>query len=399
MSRQRGGAAWPRHAAALLSLGLVAFARPGLASPFLPSSDDAVIETLTPPGDPALKEMRALAATARTNPGELAPAIAYARRAIEFARRNGDPRFAGYAEAAMRPWVSGDQVPPAAAFMDAVLHQYRHDFTGASTTLDALLATESGNVEIRLVRATVRQVTGDIAGASADCAELAGRTDFIVAATCSTAALEADGRSAPARRSLEIALALPAPPAIRLWSLTLAAEMAARHGEPDKAEKHYREALAIDGQDLALVSSYSDFLLDAGRNKEARALLGTDTRIDAILLRSALAARAEGDADAAELSRIQEERFAEAKLRSDTSHRREEARFVLHLKGDPAAALTLALANWDMQREPWDARLVLEAALAAHKPHAAAPVRDWLAAHHNDDRQLANLVQALDTAS
>ncbi|MEI9983101.1 MAG: HupE/UreJ family protein [Aliidongia sp.] len=106
-------------------------------------------------------------------------------------------------------------------------------------------------------------------------------------------------------------------------------------------------------------------------------------------MRLALAAQAEGDSDADALLRTLAERFAEARLRGDVSHRREEARFQLHLQGDATGALSLALANWQVQREPWDARLVLEAALAAHQPASAAPVRDWLAARGNEDVQLA----------
>ncbi len=397
MRYRRGGSAL--GAAAVALLGLAAFARPAQAEPFIPMTDDTVLEQLVPPSDPALQQLRALAAAARAEPGQLGPAIAYARRAVEYARRDGDPRYAGYAEAALRSWLGQAVVPPDASFMDAVLRQYRHDFPAALTELDALLRADPANAEMRLVRATVRQVTGDIAGAATDCDELARRVDYLVVATCRSAALEAAGQSRLAARTLEIALALPAPPQLRLWALTLAAEQAARRGDPVKAEARYREALSIDGSDLALVSSYADFLLDAGQNREARALLGSDTRIDAILLRLALAARAEDDSDAEALIRTQAERFAEAKLRGDLSHRREEARFRLHLQGDAAGALSLALENWQVQREPWDARLVLEAALAAHRPDAAAPVRDWLAAQHNDDVQLARLVAALDGAS
>ena len=38
----------------------------------------------------------------------------------------------------------------------------------------------------------------------------------------------------------------------------------------------------------------------------------------------------------------------------------------------------LALENWATQREPADARILLEAALAARQPAAARPVLDWL---------------------
>jgi hypothetical protein len=59
-------------------------------------------------------------------------------------------------------------------------------------------------------------------------------------------------------------------------------------------------------------------------------------------------------------------------------HLREEARFTLHLLDRPGEALELARRNWATQREPADARILLEAAVAASNPAAAQPVLDWL---------------------
>ena len=72
------------------------------------------------------------------------------------------------------------------------------------------------------------------------------------------------------------------------------------------------------------------------------------------------------------------DRFAAARARGDTTHRAEEARFMLRLRQDPASALRLAQANYAVLREPWDARVLLEAAIAAKDPASAQVVRDWL---------------------
>jgi TPR repeat protein len=72
-------------------------------------------------------------------------------------------------------------------------------------------------------------------------------------------------------------------------------------------------------------------------------------------------------------------------------HRREEARFALALQHQPARALALAVANWGVQREPADARVLLEAALAAGQPEAARPVVAWLRANHVQDERLVGL--------
>jgi hypothetical protein len=45
---------------------------------------------------------------------------------------------------------------------------------------------------------------------------------------------------------------------------------------------------------------------------------------------------------------------------------------------ESARALDLARENWRSQREPWDARVLLESALAAGRPAEAGAVLAWL---------------------
>ena len=71
-------------------------------------------------------------------------------------------------------------------------------------------------------------------------------------------------------------------------------------------------------------------------------------------------------------------RFDAAERRGDTTHEKEQSRFVLALQGDPARALTLAQRNFAVQREPADARILLEAAIAAKQAAAAEPVLQWM---------------------
>ena len=80
-----------------------------------------------------------------------------------------------------------------------------------------------------------------------------------------------------------------------------------------------------------------------------------------------------------------------ARLRGDTSHRKEEARAVLALRQDAARALPLARDNWAEQREPADARVLLEVALAARDKAAAAPALKWLADNRVESVQLRAL--------
>jgi len=86
-----------------------------------------------------------------------------------------------------------------------------------------------------------------------------------------------------------------------------------------------------------------------------------------------------------------DDRFAAAKLRGDTTHRAEEARFQLRLRKNSALAVQLAAANYQIQKEPRDLRVLLEAALAARDPDAAKPAREWLQSTGFEDAHMRTL--------
>jgi Tfp pilus assembly protein PilF len=181
----------------------------------------------------------------------------------------------------------------------------------------------------------------------------------------------------------------------KLWILTRLAEMAWRLNDPQLAEEHFKRALALNVTDGFLLAAYADFLLDYGRPREVIALLKDWTLADPLLLRLALAEQAAGDKGAREHQTTLADRYAAARLRGDTTHEQEESRFCLHMLNQPEEALKLAHSNWRVQREPRDARVLLEAALALRRPEAAQPVLDWMARTHIEDWYLQRLADQL----
>jgi hypothetical protein len=173
--------------------------------------------------------------------------------------------------------------------------------------------------------------------------------------------------------------AAAAPPPERLWALTRLAEIEERRGDHAAAEAAFRQALDLGLTDGYLLAAYSDFLLDRGRPREVLALLKDKTRSDLLLLRLALASKALDDPALKAWEGDLAARFDAARLRGDTVHQKEEARFALGVQGQAARALALAQENFAVQREPADARTLLEAALAAGQPAAAAPALKWMA--------------------
>jgi hypothetical protein len=89
------------------------------------------------------------------------------------------------------------------------------------------------------------------------------------------------------------------------------------------------------------------------------------------------------------------DRFAAAALRGERLHMGEEARFLLGLKGDARGALAVAAENWQSQREPRDALVLLEAAVAARDPRTAAPALQWLEESGFESARLRQLAAQL----
>jgi len=138
-------------------------------------------------------------------------------------------------------------------------------------------------------------------------------------------------------------------------------------------------------------------LLDQDRAAEVADLLKNETRADALLLRLALAESALAPTPAAFPAHVASlsAQFKAGHLRGDFVHQREEARFVLRLRHQPREALRLAQANWQVQREPADVRILLESALAAEDPTAAQPALDFMRTNHLEAVQLASLAEKI----
>lgn len=355
------------------------------------------MERLPRRADPVQRELLRLRSELSAKPGDLGLASTLAQRYIEQARIEGDPRYLGYAQAALAPWWTQPQPPEPVLVLRATLRQSTHQFPAALADLDQAVRRDSTNVQAWLTRATVQMVTGQLGAARASCMRLYSRAPMLVVQTCLSSVGSISGEAAASYRQLQEARArhpLDAP-GVGVWVDTLLAEMAERAGDARGAEGHFRQALAAGEPDSYLLGAYADFLLDQGRAPEAARLLKDKTRIDALLLRYALALQAMGAADAKPQSEALRARFDAAMLRGDTVHQREQARFELALRKDPAAAVRLAKANWMVQKEPADLRLLADCALASGDAEAARLVRDWLRSSRIEDRRVAAIAARL----
>lgn len=384
--------------AVVAATGFVASARSAWAAPRIPDSEDVVLERLPArPGDPAQRELRELRAALAQDPRDPVRAIALARRHFDLAQAEGDPRHIGYAEAALRGAPEAAGTLAELLIVRAQLAQYLHDFERSLALLERALAIEPADPEALAWSAAVRMVQADYAGARRDCEQLALVASELLGTGCRAHVAAATGslRAAYARLLKSLAQHPEARPSLRQWVSILLADMAQRLGNARAADAHYRAALALGEPDQYLLAAYAEFLLDERRPAEAAALLRDRERSDTLLLLIARAAKTLGSADTPRLAGILRARYADAARRGTSLHAQDEARFRLEFLGDAAGALQIAAQNWAEQREGADARILLEAALAAKAPQAARPVLDWLASSGFEDLRLARLAAEL----
>lgn len=406
---------WPRRPAASIramvrltrmarALGLAAAMLVGpaaLAAPFTPADDRQVLERLPARAtDAAARDLVQLREAWRRDPGNEALAVRLARFCLDRLPTEGDPRLVGCAQAALAPWWQKSEPPLQILVLRAIVYQFSHRFDAALVDLDAALRQDPAALEAWLWRVAILMVQArydEARGACASAARLAAVAGSPLIGEACTAQVEAaTGQAAPAAARLREALQRHAQAAVteRVWALTRLAETEERLGRAT-AEATYREALALDGRDVYLLGAFADWLLDAGRPGEVRTLLAGRQQVDVLLLRLALAARRLGEPQADALQRELGARFDAARRRGDALHEKEEARFQLALAGDTARALELARRNFALQREPADARVLLEAALAARDKAAAEPVLQLLQRSRLESGRLHGLAQQI----
>jgi hypothetical protein len=372
--------------AACAALCAIAITGTAKAAPYVPSSNDDVVERLPLRIGTAeqRQQQRDARRRLRAQPTQLPLALQLAREAIARARQFGDPRELGQAEAALAPWWMLSEPPPAVRLLRATIHQSQHDFDTALVDLDALLREGSTaplplQAQAELTRASVLQVRGRWPEAAAGCSRLGderyaalGSTVQLPAQACLAELASLQGQADKARADLA-RLARQAGDASASWLSLVRAELAERLGD-DSAQALYRQAMQTPQPDVYTLAAYADWLLDRGRHAEVIPLLAGREDADALLLRLAIAHRRNHDPLAETAIATLAARFETAALRGDRSHGREQARFELELKDKPAAALVSAQANWAVQKEPADALVLVRAAHAAGQAQAAEPV-------------------------
>ena len=109
---------------------------PVQAAPYTPASDAEVVERL--PGrasDPAIRRVDSLRKQLAARPDDATLRLEIARRYFDLAMAQGDPRYVGYASAAIAPLAQPAAGNSAYWLLRGLIQQYSHDFEAALASL------------------------------------------------------------------------------------------------------------------------------------------------------------------------------------------------------------------------------------------------------------------------
>ncbi len=342
------------------------------AAPFIPTDDTQVLAELPPGSRHASDAAREISRT------RVDVAVPLAQFYVGRARASGDLRYLGYAEATLQPWLAKSPVPASVLVLDATILQSRHQFDASLRELDRALQARPDDAQAWLTRATVLRVLGRYDEALSACAHLPAEAGTALIALCGESVRGLSGHLQSAYTAIASLPPQALPPAALAWRCSELGEMAERLGHDDDARRWLEQGLTLAPDDFYLRAALADLLLRQGHPTDVLELLKGYESMEPMLLRVALAQQQLADPQLSRSTAMLSNAFELEERRGEAVHRREQARFLLDIARQPEAALTAAQENWQVQREPDDALILLRTAQTAHQPDAALPALKFL---------------------
>lgn len=374
--------ALPAHPAAFLTLLVLSVvASQATAAPYTPDGDHVILARL--PAAP-----RALVAPAAATSEDAA--LSRARAQIEYASREEDPRFLGYAEATLTPYLQRAHPAAPATLLMARIEQQRHQFARARLRLKRMLEQLPNQGQAWLMLANIERVQGRLEAARQACRAGANSLPPATVLLCQASVQAITDQRDLAYRTLQALAASTAAPQgeSARWLATLSAEIALQQGRPDTAMVHVREALDSAPDDPYLRYLQSDVWLALDEPRAVIDDLNDWQDREGALLRLAIAAQQLDHPHAGRWRRHYQMLMAADQDAGRQRHLREHARFVLEVEKDARRALSLAQENWQQQRELADLRVLHASARASDDEATLALLGEFINQYQVVDSQI-----------
>lgn len=342
------------------------------ASQWIPAQDDEVVQVLptVTTQRPALvsrwQGTSAKNATAITAVSD-EQLVQTVRADIAAARRSGDARYWGRAEAALKGRWDRAGAAPDLAVLQATVLQGRHAFVQAEAVLADTLSKHPEQAQAWLNLATLQKLSGRYREAGQSCAAMQRTQASLYAAACGLEVRSMLGEDQAVSEQWGQWQAQTADPAQLAWLLSLSGEHEERMGRPASAIKAYQRSMQLNPDTYTAVA-LADILLRREQAQAALDALQQQPDTDPILIRRALAYKKITDPRWQAVAQQLRERQAAIERRGDdtTPVARELGLAALWLHNDSDAAVSWATANLSLQHESIDWMLALLAARAAN---------------------------------
>ena len=377
---------------------VVSVAEAGEVGRFRPATPNYVV--LKVPASASNDPIAVLEQRRAQDPENEALASGLAQLYLVRARAEREQRYFARAEALVRPWAGSEGARASTLRVQADVLQNRHDFSGAMVLLNRAVALDPRDAEAKLMRASVKLVQGHAFEARADCASVLVTGESATGTICLAQVLGATGGLTRANALLESLLLRgqnlhdpggTMPATVRAWALWLLADFSDRAGDPRSAEIALRAALEAAPENEGIRSALSDLLLARGAPREALAMVDLRAPSVGLLARRARAEQLLRDPALVATNAQIQDLVALSNRRGDRPHLREEALIALDVEHDAARALEFAKANFEIQRETIDVRLLVRAARASGDNAALRAVSKWIHDTGYEDHELTGI--------
>lgn len=396
-------------AVATALLGLVMAMSPVAAQErFRPSEAAVVLSASVHAASGRQNALRALDKAWRAQPQSLPPALAYARAVFTLGLIEGDLRWYGSAKAALTPWWTVAELPAEAYFLRGLVKQGFHDFQDGLQDINRAIALEPARAEFWSWRFALHLLLADMAAAQKDIEEIGRLFGEEEAKVYRAVLLYRTGQPLPA-----VALLSQAIGSVNYQDASSQDWLGFHLGEAHRVAGQPAKALAVWGQRLKaspqshlIRLSLADLHNQQGQYRQAQTIAmasdrsgnaqnNTASMTDALLMQAVLASRGLKDPDESRLASQLEARLQSQALRQEALIERPKLIYQIAYGRDLKAGLALSIDNWQLQKEPPDAVLFVQAALELGQARAAEPVVSWAEKTGYADPQLTPMLAQL----
>jgi tetratricopeptide (TPR) repeat protein len=387
-----------------LALGFVLSGQSATAQErFLPQASAVVLAASVHTAGGRASSLRALDQAWRAQPQDMQRALAYARAVFTLGFNEGDLRWFGSAKAALMPWWQATDLPADGFFMRGLVKQGFHDFAGGLQDIQQAIALNPERAEFWSWRFALHLLQANLSAARQDAEEIARRFGPEEGLIYRAVLLYRTGQASSAVQLLSTSLRSPAyqDGASQVWIGFHLGEAHRVANQPDRAIAVWQRLLQAYPQSHLLRLSLADLLNQQGQFQQAKAVASANSAkghanlTDALLMQTLLASRGLKAPEEAALAQQMAARLQSQALRQESLIERPKLIYQIAYGQDLAAGLALSIENWQQQKEPPDAVLFAQAALALNQARAAEPVVQWAQTTGYTDPQLATLLLQL----